>query len=63
MPVFHLQKAGCRDGIRKSARVRSRHITTVVDMPKPHPNCFALRKAAEEEGARRYIGLMRYLGF
>ena len=59
-PRLRGQRAGGRPAAgRKSDRVKA--LLKMQAIPPPHPNCFAIRRAQEEAGNARYMGLMRYL--
>ena len=61
LPRLRCKRAGGRPAaVRKSDRVKAVQKMKVI--PPPHPNCFAIRRAQEEAGNARYMGLMRYLG-
>ena len=59
-PRLRGKRAGGRPAAgRKSDRVKA--LQKMQAIPPPHPNCFAIRRAQEEAGNARYMGLMRYL--
>ena len=59
-PRLRGQRTGGRPAAgRKSDRVKA--LLKIQAIPPPHPNCFAIRRAQEEAGNARYMGLMRYL--
>jgi len=59
-PRLRGKRAGGRPAAgRKSDRVKA--LLKMQAIPPPHPNCFAIRRAQEEAGNARYMGLMRYL--